>query len=189
MWLIYIFLFLFFIIAICDFLFHKVPNILSLSLFLITCARILFLAPSNIYFYGYVLLISFIICFFLYAIKVLGAGDSKLLIVCTLFASSLPNSYQMILIFLLITSITGGILGVVYSVTPLSILKIRYLTKLSLYKIAQEININKIASLSPPVPINQEKLTFSKRFKQEVPYSLPMFIGCIYILYYLKGIN
>lgn len=149
--------------AVTDFLYYKIPNWIVIALigvYLIKAAVAIamgapltdFIIPATSF--GIILCVGFI----LFAVKILGAGDAKLLAACALWMGEI-NIMQ----FIVLTLIAGGLIAIIY-------LKLNqgvdFLRNLVLAKI-----ITKLGKASAP-PTD----------KKSVPYAIAIFIGVVWVL-------
>lgn len=149
--------------AVSDFLFYKIPNWLVLGViagFLLkSCIAIFYGAAPSILFNPLIVFTLYLsVGFLLFAFKVIGAGDAKLLAACSLWLPS-ASGYQ----FIVFVSLCGGILAIIYVIfkNPLAF--------------ARQLLLAKIVDNSGGgVP--------SIENKSVVPYAIAIFAGLIWTL-------
>lgn len=147
--------------AINDFLYYKIPNwlvgfiisvyILKLLVLIIMGSPINILVEPSVTFAA-VLFLGFI----LFAFRVLGAGDAKLLAACSLWMSEL-NSLE----FIILVALSGGILAFIYLLfkNPLAFIRQLMLSKI----------VDKFGAVS--LIIKNENM---------VPYAVAIFAGVVW---------
>lgn len=163
--------------ALWDFLFYKIPNTLVsgiIILFLIQYAEQIIIYDKQITFAPFLIFLGILLIgFLLFATNVIGAGDAKFLA-----ATSLWMEQYNIAFFLIVMSISGGILA---------LLALRYSVIIDTVRI----------KISPKVLFICEKyFKFSNNYiknissfdeqlagKIIIPYGVPIFIGCLVLLF------
>lgn len=118
------------------------------------------------------------VSFLLYAVRILGAGDAKLLSVCALWAGS-----TNFLIFILATGLCGGLLGVLYISLASEIDIIRLKINVFLTKLLQDSFLGAFYKRYEGLPFKSSRSTESK--KVILPYGMAICGGCL-VLTYLK---
>lgn len=109
-WFYLIFFGLSFCIALNDFLFFRIPNTLVLAIFGLFILKIIaFPDAHNPIFSLLVCVMTLMVGFFFYALKIMGAGDVKFLSVASLWAAQ-----TSFLSFIFVVVIAGGILALLY---------------------------------------------------------------------------
>ncbi|MBN9343251.1 MAG: hypothetical protein BGO76_03595 [Caedibacter sp. 38-128] len=163
--------------ALFDFLFYRIPNIICILI-----ALVFFM--GSIIFYPFEKIIEALlfsagtlgISFLLYAVRVLGAGDAKLLAVCALWAGS-----TNFLLFIFVTSICGGLLGIFYISFADQIDKIRLKINLFLTKILQDGFMWAFYKRYEDLPFKSNRSIGSK--KLILPYGIAICGGCLTVTY------
>jgi Flp pilus assembly protein protease CpaA len=148
--------------AINDFLFYKIPNwlvLLIIGVYLLkSCFIILMGASINILIepsigFAAVLALGFV----LFSLRVLGAGDAKLMAACSLWMSEI-NTLQ----FIVLVTLSGGLLALIYLFykNPLA-----FIRELMLSKIVVKFGLT--AGI--------------KEDKNMVPYAVAIFAGVVWV--------
>lgn len=188
-----VFLIISFFIALYDFLFFKIPNPLILSLlglyvikFMLTGTLVTLPEPLIL---GTV---TFVVCFILYMMGLIGGGDAKLIPVATLWCYDLSLS-----LFFTYTAVAGGILVLWYLKEDLLVEPVRHLMKEVLAKILkfdfyqsfyQEEKAHPIYTQEAPeeelpdedvrkLLIRQEVMDASDKKTTFIPYGIAIFWG------------
>jgi prepilin peptidase CpaA len=149
--------------AIYDFLFYKIPNklvIFILAAYILKAGFTIVMGASIDILTEPVLTFTIVLSvgFLLFAIKVLGAGDAKLLAVSSLWMSEI-NSIQ----FITLVVISGGILALIYITLKKPLAFIR---KLMLSKIVAKYG----------------EATFVSASGNVVPYAMAICAGVVWVL-------
>jgi len=149
--------------AINDFLFYRIPNwlvlviiggyLLKSLLFILMGSPVSILIGPSI---GFALVLIF--GFILFSIRVLGAGDAKLMAACSLWMSEI-NTFQ----FIVLVTISGGVLAFIYLFykNPLA-----FIRELMLSKIVVKFG------LTTGKIVNQKNM---------VPYAVAIFAGVVWV--------
>jgi prepilin peptidase CpaA len=163
--------------AVFDFLFYRIPNIICILI------ALFFFAGSTLFYpLDYLmeaLLFSagtFGVCFLLYAVRVLGAGDAKFLAVAALWAGGVNFS-----LFILTISICGGLLGLFYLFASNEINKIRLKINIFLTKFLQDSILWTFYKRYKDLPFTSNRLEENK--KVILPYGVAICGGCLAITY------
>jgi len=159
--------------AFTDFLIYKIPN--EIIAFLFTLFFISFFMKAGfdwqvlktpLMVFG----ISLFVCFVLYAVKMLGAGDAKLIAVVSLWVTD----YNPLLFFILMTFF-GGILGLLYLKLHDYIDTVRFFLIKKLSNIAFIKGYLKEKTQTPARDLkNKSKVT--------LPYGVAVFAGVLLML-------
>lgn len=163
--------------AIFDFLFYKIPNIFC------GLIAILFLLGSSIFYPVEKILHAFLlsggtlgICFVLYLMRILGAGDAKFLTVSSLWAVDTNFLY-----FMLVTSACGGLLGLLYIMCSDKIDIIRIKLNLFLTKFFENSLMSAFYKRYGELPFKNSRSQDSGKIF--LPYGVAICGGCIMITY------
>ncbi len=159
--------------ALTDFLIYKIPNeIIAFLLVLFFVKTFVLIGFEWTAFKGPLMVFgaTLFVCFVLYAAKMLGAGDAKMIAIVSLWVAD----YNVLLFFIFMT-ITGGIMGIAYLKWHIFIDtgRIFLLEKLSGVAVLKSYLDEK--QLSPTRHIDS-------KLKITIPYGIAVFIGVILML-------
>lgn len=99
-----------FVAAVCDFLVFKLPNAILVFILLLFVLKVLLFQSVHDFIWPVTAFVG-VLCvgFFMYLFKWIGAGDAKFIASASLWASQINLAF-----FLLIMSVAGGVLAIVY---------------------------------------------------------------------------
>ncbi len=160
-------------VALVDFLIYKIPNEVIVFLFALFFTKVLLesgfdwsVMKTPLMVFG----VTFFVCFVLYAIKMLGAGDAKFIAVVSLWVVD----YNALLFFIFM-ALAGGILGLIYLKADPFIERIRFflIKKLSALKFLEGY-------------LTEKKKTPTRHLKSlskiTIPYGVAVFAGVLLML-------
>lgn len=157
--------------AACDFLVFKIPNVILMFIILLFILKVLlfqsvkdFLWPVAAF--GGVLFVGFI----LYLFKWIGAGDAKFIAVVSLWASQ-----KNLVVFLMMMSIAGGVLALLYLKFHPQIFGVQQ-------KILSHLRlVPYFAKLSLSTESNEQKAKQDEKNtkKRIIPYGVAVFVGAL----------
>ncbi len=175
-----IFLALCFFIALNDFLFFRIPNMLILTLIGLFVAKLVFLQTlEESYFPLIVFVVSITVGFMLYAFKFVGAGDAKFLAVTAMWASEMN-----LLAFFLIIGLAGGLVALLYLFMERPINAVRaYALSILPAKLQNDVGT---VNANVPTGTKQGKSKKTTLQKRSIPYGVPVFIGCLILTILVK---
>ncbi len=163
--------------AIFDFLFYRIPNVFC------SLIAIIFIMGSAIFYPVEKILHAFLlsggtlgVCFLLYLMRILGAGDAKLLTVSSLWAADTNFLY-----FMLTTSMCGGLLGLLYLMSSDKIDIIRIKLNLFLTKFFENNFVSGFYKKYAELPFKNSYST--EKGKIFLPYGVAICGGCLMITY------
>ncbi len=164
--------------AVHDFLFYRIPNAIIVFLIGLFVAKVvIFQNFSDILFPLLVLVIAIAGGFALYAFRIIGAGDAKFLAATSMWASEVS-----LLSFLFVTSVAGGVLGIIYVLQADRLQAIRSALKASLTKSMGEAAFNKIFGLDWLPKISNEDTAQAVDSQKVIPYGIAIFTGCVILM-------
>ena len=164
--------------AMHDFLFYRIPNAIVVFLIGLFLAKVVFFQSfSDMYIPLLVLILSVAAGFALYAFRIIGAGDAKFLAATSMWASEVN-----LLSFLFVTSVAGGILGLIYVMQGDRLEAARIKMKTSLSNSMGEATFNKVFGLDWLPKMSNENTTQAVDTKKVIPYGVAIFMGCIILM-------
>lgn len=173
-----IFMFTSFAIACNDFLCYKIPNQLLILLVVLYIIRnLIFLNPAYVIQPGIYATITLGVGFVLYLLKVMGAGDAKLLAVTTLWMAD----YSM-LDFYSCVALLGGLMAVIYFFAGKTIYKWRHKMLDRIKAWPARHFIHKIMVL--PTASNPSQAAYQHPINElkALPYGVPIFLSTIVLI-------
>lgn len=162
-----------FVAAVCDFLVFKLPNAILLFIILLFVLKVLMFQSAHDFVWPLIAFVS-VLCagFFLYLFKWIGAGDAKFIAVTSLWASQINLAF-----FLLIMSIAGGALAVIYLKFHPQVFAVQQKLLSQLKSIPY---FEKVLVSYEPAKKQKEKNT-NKETKKDIviPYGVAVFVGVL----------
>ena len=159
-----------FLAAFWDFLFYKIPNEIILFMIVLFVLKVLLLESiSQAFVPGCIFLGTLILGYVLYFFKIIGAGDAKLIAASSLWVA--PEHYSS---FLLLMSVAGGILGLLYYVMDTQISYGRILC----INILEKISFIDKSSFQE---VKENSSVEGEKKKIYVPYGVAVFAGSVMV--------
>jgi Flp pilus assembly protein protease CpaA len=164
--------------AVCDFLVYKIPNVILLFIIVLFVLKVLLFQSVKdllwpVVAFGGVLFVGFV----LYLFKWIGAGDAKFIAVVSLWASQ-----KNLLFFLMMMSIAGGALALMYLKFHPQIFGVQQKILSRLKSVPYFANLS-----NPSEPKAQKAKQDEKKTKNNmvVPYGVAVFVGAL-ILFFIE---
>ena len=159
--------------ALTDFLIYKIPNEVIVFLFVLFFIKVFVLIGFEWDALKIPLIVfgaTLFVCFVLYAVKLLGAGDAKIIAVVSLWMTD----YNVLLFFILMT-LAGGLMGLIYlkGHNFIEIGRLFLLKKISEVKVFKGYLDEKQFSPSRDI---------ESKLKMTIPYGVAVFAGVILML-------
>lgn len=161
--------------AIVDFLTYKIPNAILLFLLALFLAKVgLFQTPRDLLWPLSFFAIALVVGYGLFYFRILGAGDAKFIAVAVLWMTPIN-----VVLFLVLMSLSGAVLGILYLLAGRQIEQVR---RLSLAK------MQGIPWLGPYLASKTDSvdafLENNKKMKGPLPYGVAVFSGMLLTLYF-----
>lgn len=168
-----IFIILCLLAGIWDFLFYRIPNkLIGIMLFLF-CVMEIFAGGRDLAYVGMGFALFLFLGFVFYLLKLVGAGDAKLFAVISLWAMHV----NVMGLFVLVTCVTGGILGLIYVSFSEYVDRIREKILLVITPYLQQY-----ATVSSYVLGPMQLTSHRERSKILIPYGMAMCLAALVVL-------
>ena len=161
-------------IIVVDFLYYRIPNVLTLTLLALFPLLILSSGQYQAITGIWVMIASFAICFALFAFNLIGGGDAKLIPVLCLWVGTTD-----VLFFLFWGTILGGVVAITYMFAPRAI---GYSSSTIRQLVLSATPLKAVMQKFVPDIEHIEGEVLSLQDKRNMPYGIGICIAGIYMI-------